>query len=379
VIGSLGVGGTERHLAMVYAHLPVERFELAVFVLQRGGALEASVRASGVAVLGRVTNARGFVRAIGATVTLARTLHDWRPDIVHFFLPEAYLVGAPITLLCSGARRLMSRRSLRDYQRKYLGAALAERLLHRCMHAVTGNSRAVVRQLREEGVAAARLGLIYNGVVLPVLDPGLRKAKRAALAIGDRDVVMLVNANLIAYKGHADLLHALASIQANISSPWRVLCCGRDDGQGAHLARLADELGVARNITWLGLVDQPLALAAAADIGVQPSHQEGFSNAVLEGMAAGLAMVVTDVGGNGEAIDDGRCGRLVPCRAPALLGAALLELIESEDLREQFGRLARARVAEHFNLERCVAGYQSLYEWTASAGYDERVPATIAA
>ncbi|MGE0483664.1 MAG: glycosyltransferase [Gammaproteobacteria bacterium] len=371
VIGGLGVGGTERQLLSVYAGLDRQRFEPAIFVLKQGAALEDEARSAGIDVLHADRVPNGVLGLWHSALALRRTLRTWRPAIVHFMLPEAYLVGAPVCLLSSSARRVMSRRSLRLYQRRYPGAALVERCLHRAMHAVVANSRAVAGELVEEGVAATQLALIYNGVAASALPP--RAVARARLGLPEDAFVLVVVANLIPYKGHADLIHALT--RARLPRSWHLLCCGRDDGVGADLAAQAQACGVAEKITWCGLVDDPRPMLAAADLAVLPSHQEGFSNALLEAMAAGLAVIATDVGGNGEALG-GVAGRLVPPCDPASLARAIAELAADAGARARLGRAGLARVAEHFAQDACVARYERLYDWLTS-GAGQPVPVEL--
>ena len=96
------------------------------------------------------------------------------------------------------------------------------------------------------------------------------------------------------------------------------------------------------------------ALLRAADIGMLCSHEEGFSNALLECMAASLPVVATDVGGNAEAVVDRETGLLVPSQAPDQLAQAILELARSPDLRLRFGAAGRSRVETLFSLRSSV-------------------------
>ena len=98
----------------------------------------------------------------------------------------------------------------------------------------------------------------------------------------------------------------------------------------------------------MGNVANVADFLAAADIGLSCSHQEGFSNTVLEGMAVGLAMVVTDVGGNREAIVDEESGLLVPALAPERLARAMLRMATDTVQRKRFGAAARRRLAASF-------------------------------
>jgi len=120
-------------------------------------------------------------------------------------------------------------------------------------------------------------------------------------------------------------------------------------------------LGIGRNVRFLDSRNDIPDILNACDIGVLCSHQEGFSNAVLEGMASGLPMIVTDVGGNAEAVLDGECGIVVPPRDPARLAGAIVQLAVDPSLRARLGGAARRRTSEHFALDRAIAAYDALY------------------
>ena len=171
------------------------------------------------------------------------------------------------------------------------------------------------------------------------------RAARAALDVADDALVLITVANLIAYKGHADLLAALAETSDSLPVGWRLLCVGRDDGHGAELSKIATSLGLRDNVRWLGERNDVPSLLACADIGILCSHQEGFANSVLEGMAASLPMVVTDVGGNREAIEDGVSGMVVPAHDPQALGTAISALAQNSARRAAMGAAGRLRVA----------------------------------
>ncbi|TFH42095.1 MAG: glycosyltransferase, partial [Lysobacterales bacterium] len=94
---------------------------------------------------------------------------------------------------------------------------------------------------------------------------------------------------------------------------------------------------------------------------VLPSHEEGFSNALIEAMSAGLPIVATDVGGNSEAIEDGVSGIIVPPRNPPAIAAAVEVVAHCRDLRMRLGVAARNRVREKFSLDSCVDAYDALY------------------
>jgi glycosyltransferase involved in cell wall biosynthesis len=384
VIGTLEVGGTERHIATLAPALVKLGWPVSVYSLAGGGVLQEAMEGEGVNVLVppfRLSAPRSSVLArlmqsvrIGGH--LFSLMRSRRPAIVHCFLPAAYLVGAPAALSARIPIRIMSRRSLNVYQRSYPLVADVERRLHRRMTAILGNSRSVVRELNElERVPARRLGLIYNGIdVSRFTGSETRAATRTALGIGLQALTLVMVGNLIAYKGHGDLLAALGQAAPQLPPDWRLLIVGRDEGIASALQAQSVALGIDRNVLFLDTRNDVPDILNACDIGVLCSHQEGFSNAVLEGMAASLPMIVTNVGGNAEAVLDGECGIVVPPSDPPRLAEAIVRLAKSPELRTAFGGAARRRVTEHFSLESSVEAYDAMYRALLSGAEPQDIP-----
>lgn len=376
VCSDLYVGGTERQLAVLALKLVRLGWRISVYSLAGPGPLQAEFERAGVTVIlpplerpraGASSLKRIF--ALGLAVPhLLFVMLKRRPAIVHFMLPEAYLVGAPIARLARIPVKIMSRRSLNLYQKNSLIRNI-ERRLHRSMNAVLGNSGSVISELRGEGVPSRRLGLIYNGIDLNAFAKSdTRLAQRASLGIGPDAFVMVMVANLIAYKGHRDLIDALGRAKTELPAEWRLLLIGRDDGIGGQLQEQAERLEIRKNISFLGSRTDVAAMLAASDLGLLCSHQEGFANAILEGMAAALPMIVTNVGGNAEAVIDGVTGLVVPAHDSDRLADAIVRLARDPAKRNTFGTAAYRRVSEHFALERCVAAHDQLYRKLLAGG-----------
>lgn len=369
VIGGLTVGGTERHLSSIARALIRLGWRVRIYSLAGDGPMRAEIEAGGVTVvvppIDRGATADVLIlrvlRLIYAGFHLVYTMLQTRPQIVHFFLPEAYMIGAVAAALARVPTRVMSRRSLNIYQRAYPATRWIEMKLHRRMDAVLGNSEAVVRQLREEGVREDRLGLIYNGIELSMSAPIDRTEVRSSLGIGGSTLVYIIVANLIPYKGHIDLIEAFGLAADAIGQPWHLLIVGRDDGVGLAIRAKARELGIEDKVSLLGSRPDVTSLFRASDVGLLCSHQEGFSNAILEAMAAGLPMIVTNVGGNAEAVLDGVTGLVVPQRDPQGLATSIVCLARDPQLRQRYGSAGLERVDSQFALETCVAKYGALY------------------
>ena len=98
-----------------------------------------------------------------------------------------------------------------------------------------------------------------------------------------------------------------------------------------------------------------------SDIGVLPSHEEGFPNSILEMMVLNLPVIATNVGGIPELVVDRETGLLVPPKQPAVLAEALLALSSDPALRSRMGKEGRFRVEEKFTLAWCLLGYRQAY------------------
>ena len=365
---SLDIGGTERHLSLIAPRLRERGWRPIIFCLWRRGQLASVLEKAGVEVLGPPASEHerwsGLSRIPALAISWIRLMalvRRRRPQIMHFYLPLAYMLGAPIAIFSRVPVKIMSRRSLNLYQRKMPMAGLIERWLHTRMTALLGNSKQVARELiDQENCPPDKVGLIYNGTDLSTIAAAV-PLDISTLGIPAHSFILTTVANLIPYKGHADLLTALGDVALTMPQPWHLICVGRDQGHGQALREQVAKLGLDKNVHFLGERNDIPELLKAADIGVLSSHEEGFSNAVIEGLAAGLPMIVTDVGGNAEAVTNGETGLVVPAHNPSALGSAILQLASNAQLRSRMAEAAHVRATREFAIESCVEKYDRLY------------------
>jgi glycosyltransferase involved in cell wall biosynthesis len=95
---------------------------------------------------------------------------------------------------------------------------------------------------------------------------------------------------------------------------------------------------------------------------VLPSLNEGISNVILEAMASGLPVIATAVGGNGELVEHGITGTLVPPSDPRALAGAVRDYLQAPHRLMQHGIAARATAERRFSMESMLEGYMSMYE-----------------
>ncbi len=136
-------------------------------------------------------------------------------------------------------------------------------------------------------------------------------------------------------------------------------------GDGPHrpvLESLATSLDLENRITFTGEVADVGPHLAEGDIFVLPSAAEGLSNSLLEAMAAGLPVIVSDLPGNRVLVEDGVEGFLVDPGDESALAAAIQRLVEDAELRVRMGVRAHDRVWAHFSIDHIAERYHHLYD-----------------
>ena len=370
------IGGTQQHLLHILPALAKRGFAITAVLLEAGGPLEQPLRDGGVQVLAPALHLPRPLRTLNQARLIRRTIRQTNAAIVHAFLSEPSIAAAvaQITLLDDRPCLIHGRRSLAFYSNKHRLAQKIEVAAHRLCGALVGNSSAVVQELIVEARSPDKVCLIHNGIPLgEAILPAERQAARLRFGIPADALVMTLVANLHIYKGHQNLLVALAYVKDRLPDAWRLLLPGRDSGEGKALAQSIQQLGLTQNVLMLGEWPNSREPYAAADIGLLVSHTEGFSNSLIEGMAAGLPMIATRVGGNIDAIDNGTTGLLVAPQSPDDLASAIMKLVKSVDLRDRLGHAARIKALDKFSLQNCIDRYERL--WRGFAGKQSGRPA----
>jgi len=341
---------TPGRAALVAAGVPVR-------IAPRAGAVDPLVTARAVAALvDQVDPAAVFFwnvipehKVLIADLLLDVPIHDVSPGEMYFASFARYLrkprVGLPYLTTA-------------DYGRRLAGA--------------------VVKYGAEHGRAAEALGVpiavVPNGVPLGPLRPS--RADRAGRAEGR--VVVGTLARIGADKRLDQLVEAVRAASGGagdrgLPPGFELRIAGAPErGEEALAARLV-EGSAGLPITWVG-EQESASFLAGLDFFAMISEPSGCPNASLEAMAAGLAVVATDVGGASEQIAHRETGILVPRGDVAALGAALVELARDAALREAWGAAARARIAERFALERMASAYAAIAGVPIAAPLDAAPP-----
>ncbi len=363
VLPSLGLGGAERQAVV-----------LAQWLAAREG---ASVR---IAVLGDITEPlaetcdragipwekfplrhkhRGRLAQVGDLWRFSALQRRRRIDVV---LPYCMFqnVFAALTWRLGGARLCV-------WNQRDEGRQRPERWLEklaisqtRCFVSNSGHGAAFLE--RTLGVHRGAIHVIYNGVGLPAarLD---RNAWRKQLGLGPEAFVACMVANFHAYKDHATLVEAWRTVTDALRSTGRsadLLLVGHWGPTTEAVRRQIAALDLADHVRLMGVVGDIGGLLGAVDLVVHSSHAEGVPNAVLEAMAAGLAVVANDEPGIIEALGPEAARLLARPRDPQDLAERIITAAVDAGLRERLGAAGRARVASEFTVERMCEAMTAL-------------------
>ena len=304
-----------------------------------GGELAPSLPADVRHVRWRADRAPG--RALPREVsTLRRVVRTVEPDVIHLHSSKAMFAGR---LAVRGAIPTIVQPHAWSFWalggRAAHAATLWERFAARWCDAIVCVSQGELTAGVEAGVRGP-FTVVPNGVDVDAYTAD-GSATRERLALGSRPVAAFVG-RLERQKGADVLLRAWPRILADVGDAHLLVV-----GDGADRTRLAG-LGVP-DVTFAGAQPNVREWLAAADVAVFPSRWEAGSLAVLEAMAVGRSVVVTDVAGTREAVRPGT-GSIVPREDADALAAAVTRRLTDRDLARSEGAAARSLVLEHYTL-----------------------------
>jgi glycosyltransferase involved in cell wall biosynthesis len=348
VINSLILAGAEvlvAELAPRLRRLGVEA-EVAVFVWLNSP-LEAQLREHGVPLF---RTADAPIYSLRHVPALARRLADY--DLVHASLFPAQLwVAAAARLVRKRVPLVVTEYDPINGRRKYPWLKPFDRWTYSQYASVPCISEPT-RESLQEWVPSVR----DKTVILPcgadiAYFRDASPASRAEFGFSDAPLAISV-ARFQPRKDHPTLLRAVAKI------PELQLALVGEGELRPEMERLAESLGISDRVRFLGAQPNLPGLLHMADVFVHSTHSEGFCIAALEGMAAGLPLVVTDSPGMTQMVGD--AGIATPLHDPDALAQALSRVIRDPDLRNQLIANGQRRAME-FDLQRCAEQHAELY------------------
>lgn len=291
----------------------------------------------------------------GHAVSAARRLRSFwrehRPDVLQVYFLDAAYLGAPLAKAC-GVKKVVRVRNNLGYwlTRKH---RVMGRAVRPFVDLTLTNSDEGKQALVSRGASPRRVAVLENGV-------DTVRFKRFLLPdTSKRQVRVGCVANLRPVKNIDGLMRtAKAALE---KFPQLVFEVAGDGEQRAELERLHAELGLGDRFVLRGSVSDVAGFLRSVDVAVLPSHSEGMSNALLEYMAAGRAVIATDVGANAKLLDGGKCGVVVPANDPDAVVTALGELIANPLRAAGYGAAARRRVEAEYSRSAMTKRFEAFY------------------
>jgi glycosyltransferase involved in cell wall biosynthesis len=358
VVNALNPGGTEK-LVVEMSRVFAREFALTVICLDEPGVWGEMLRAEGIAVhcLWRQPGLD-----LSMPVKLARLFERTATRIIHAHQCTPWFYSA-----LSRLRHRMPKLVLEEHGRFYpeienrkrmwLNRMVIRGLTHRFV-AVSADVRK--RLERYEGLDARDIRVIYNGVAPPeMLDAAERAALRSELGFAPGDFVVGTVGRFDPIKNLPRLVASLAQAAAQVPS-LRGLLVGDGPEFGA-IRQLVASSGLRERVRLTGFREDARRLAQCMDLFVLSSVSEGTSMALLEAIAAGTAVAVTDVGGNPEVVIDGETGWVVPTENAAALARSIVQAVGDAETRRRRAEAGRRRFEQHFGIDGMIDQYRGLY------------------
>lgn len=350
--------GTECQLLLLLKGLDLREFEPRLCVLQPSAWLEREFHHCSMHVLGIFSfkSPRSWWRIL----RFAFWLWQEKIDILQVHFRDASLAGFPAAWL-GRVPGIVATRKNQGYWMTGQELVL-QKALNRIPDVFVANSEATRQWThRTEGISPDRIRVIPNGLsrdFIPVSDER-RAAAKEFLGLPSNAPVAGIVANLRLVKRIDVFLRAAASVTKEMPDV-RFVVVGEGD-ERVKLEALCVELGLTDRVMFLGRRADVMEILPAFDVGVLSSDSESFSNAVVEYMAAGLAVAATDVGGCSEALGDSPAGAMVPPGDSEALGKALARLLADESALAYARSQHPMRVQDLFSHGRYIAAYSELY------------------
>ena len=348
VISSLDTGGAERVLSLMANYWAAHDFDVTVITIGSQEAdcyaLSPHLKRIGLNLQGNSDNlAQAIWRNAKRLRWLRREICASRPHAVISFLD----VTNVLTLLATaglGVPVIVSERT--DPYRYPIGVAWSalRNILYRRADAVV---------MQSEGFRAWARRFVQDENVYVIPNPVEKPLTQSRRSFARTDVGMSIGAmgRLTGVKGYDLLLRAFAQF-ADKYPAWSLVILGEGE-ERAVLERLVEEFGLKDQVHLPGCVRDPTPILRGLDIFVMSSHYEGSSNALLEAMACGLAVISTDTSSARDVIQDDVNGILVPPNNVKALASAMEGLMNDPAKRKRIGVKA-VEVMNRFNIDRVM-------------------------
>jgi len=367
VIDTAGPGGAETVFLQISTRLDPARFQPTA-VIGGTGWLAEQLQERGLPP--RIVPAKGSFNARYLSMLL-RLARQHRSDVIvaHLYGSSVYASLAGALLSIPVVSIFHGQSDVSDAERfSSLKAAIIRRASHKIIFVSERLQDELQPRLR---LTAAQCAVIPNGIDTKVFRPSRDRSVRAELGVSDDTALIGAIGNVRKPKAYDVLLRAARTLSDRSHQFHLVIAGDCANALGRQLKQLKRDLGIERQVTFLGLRADVCRLLNNLDAFVLSSLTEGFSIACIEAMASGVPVVATRSGGP-EQILEGEVGLLVPTNDPEALALAIERIISSKELAATLTARAVERVHERYSLATMLSRYEALLERVTQHSRNER-------
>lgn len=359
VIPTLDQSGAEKQLALLASGLPTRQFQSEVIALNRGGYYEQILQDSQIPFqsLGKrlridpVTHFR-----------LKQQISRFQPDIVHSWLFAANTHCRLLKKRSSTWKSVVAERCVDSWKASW--QKFCDRRLISHTDAMVVNSQSVARFYRELGVPESLIHVINNGIAN--INSGLDSTETTRSAVRDQwgipqDAFVVLSVGRLAPQKRLNTLlwamHMLSLAEKNVYAVFA--------GEGpdrAELLELVKKYEITDRVLFTGHVNDAGPILKAADAFWLGSSFEGQSNSLMEAMAAGLPVAVSDIPANLELVEHEQTGLVAAMGDSASFASAIRRLIREPEFAAQLGNTAAQKMADEYSIDQMISKHVELYQ-----------------
>lgn len=347
LITSLNVGGTEKFLSILVHHQSLHKHDIDIIFLKDEGIIASQLKKDGFQV-----------RRIDDIGGLYSYLKKSKPDVLHSHLFRANIIGRMIGKLAGVPVIISSQQSIDRWKKPWHW--WMEYISARWVNRIIANSHAAKNALIDKGkIPAIKVDVVTIGINNELFAP-TRDRKQVCKELNipeDKDIVLYVG-RLHREKGSHYISQVIEeTIRLNKNIIFVII------GYGPLKDSVLKEIAEKKLEKYVIIRDVQLDIVNILNVSsvfFLPSLEESFSNAALEAMAVGKPVVITDVGGNNELVEDSKDGFLVPPGNPEAMAGKIAALCASKNLYEMISKNARMK-AKKFDMSTTLKGIDTIY------------------
>lgn len=357
IIDQLGTGGTERQLKYLIEGLDRSRFNVSLFLLRGDEVHPFKPKKTNIYIL----NVRSLISIDGLwkLFRFSRLLKEEKYQIIQTFFQDATIFGFLAARLAGVQIVLVSVRDMGFWATPI--SLRIHRIITSISDAIVVNSNAVKEHI-ERHVNKKPIYVIYNGIPMRTEYYRNAKAKKSLateLGIDESLPIVVLVSNCNRKVKRVDLL--MDCIPLILKKAKAFFLVVGDGYLRPKLEKKAQELKVQKYVRFVGQRHNVERILAGADIALNTSESEGFSNSILEAMRAGLPVVASDVAGNRELVEEVNTGILFYPGDAIDLAKKIIKILNNESQTERIGSESQEKISTLFSINKMLKEHTKLY------------------